>query len=246
MFRLTGPASRFQWLVQKRTVRLSKVTSNFPTTTVSASRHFTTTNKMPFPIPSMDPPKHEMAFFPNMTTSLPSESAEFRRVLWTGLYSQLVLMTVPVDGEIGDEVCQDYMRKGESWIQHIVLGSPSCLQLTRRLDRNTPSTKSLPSHPARAKQPSRVKTKMSRPATSSLYQLARNINSSTPGQHHSFCTPCTALPNISRRRCTRRNNRATRRKRTVLMCRRSGPGGAKRRMRNSGWWKQSEVDMLVV
>jgi hypothetical protein len=61
----------------------------------------------------MDPPKHEMAFFPNMTTSLPSESAEFRRVLWTGLYSQLVLMTVPVDGEIGDEVCQDCMRRGK-------------------------------------------------------------------------------------------------------------------------------------
>ncbi len=52
----------------------------------------------------MDPPKHEMAYFPDMTTSLPSESGEFRRVLWTGLYSQLVLMTVPVDGEIGDEV----------------------------------------------------------------------------------------------------------------------------------------------
>ncbi|OAP55940.1 hypothetical protein AYL99_10092 [Fonsecaea erecta] len=58
---------------------------------------------MKFNTPSMDPPKHEMAYFPNMTTSLPSESAEFRRVLWTGLYSQLVLMTVPVDGEIGDE-----------------------------------------------------------------------------------------------------------------------------------------------
>jgi hypothetical protein len=245
MFRLTGPASRFQWLVQKRTIRLSKVTSNFPTTTASASRHFTITNKMPFLIPSMDPPKHEMAFFPNMTTSLPSESAEFRRVLWTGLYSQLVLMTVPVDGEIGDEVCQDCMRRGKAGFS-IILGSPSCLQLTRRLDRNTPSTKSLPSHPARAKQPSRAKTKMSRPATSSLYQLAPNINSSILDQHHSFYTPCTALPNISRRRCTRRNNRATRRKRTVLMCRRSGPGGAKRRMRNSGWWKQSEVDMLVV
>jgi mannose-6-phosphate isomerase-like protein (cupin superfamily) len=66
---------------------------------------------MAFPTPSMDPPKHEMAFFPNMTTSLPSESAEFRRVLWTGLYSQLVLMTVPVDGEIGDEVRQDGMRR---------------------------------------------------------------------------------------------------------------------------------------
>jgi hypothetical protein len=52
----------------------------------------------------MDPPKHEMAYFPDMTTALPSESGDFRRVLWTGLYSQLVLMTVPVDGEIGDEV----------------------------------------------------------------------------------------------------------------------------------------------
>ncbi|KAI4111777.1 MAG: hypothetical protein LQ339_000234 [Xanthoria mediterranea] len=39
-----------------------------------------------------------------MTSALPSESAEFRRVLWTGLYSQVVLMTVPVGGDIGDEV----------------------------------------------------------------------------------------------------------------------------------------------
>jgi hypothetical protein len=59
---------------------------------------------MKFTTPSEEPPKHEMVYFPNMTTSLPSESGEFRRVLWTGLYSQLVLMTVPVDGEIGDEV----------------------------------------------------------------------------------------------------------------------------------------------
>jgi len=59
---------------------------------------------MKFSTPSADPPKHEMAYFPQMTTSLPSESGEFRRVLWTGLYSQLVLMTVPVDGEIGDEI----------------------------------------------------------------------------------------------------------------------------------------------
>ncbi|KAK4695867.1 hypothetical protein P7C71_g1956, partial [Lecanoromycetidae sp. Uapishka_2] len=50
------------------------------------------------------PPKHEMVYFPNMTAALPSESAEFRRVLFTGLYSQVVLMTIPVDGEIGDEV----------------------------------------------------------------------------------------------------------------------------------------------
>ena len=246
MFRLASPASRFQSLVQKSVVRLSQVTSNFPTTAVSASRHFTTTNKMPFPTPSMDPPKHEMAFFPNMTTSLPSESAEFRRVLWTGLYSQLVLMTVPVDGEIGDEVCPDYMRRGKAGFSTSFSGLLPASKLTCRLDRNTPSTKSLPSHPVRVRQPSRAKTKMSRPATSSLCQLARNISLSTLGQRHSFCTPCTALPSISRRRCIRRNNRATRRRRTVLMCRRSGPGGAKQRMKSSGWWKQSEADMLVL
>ena len=50
------------------------------------------------------PPKHEMAYFPEMTSALPSKSGEFRRVLWTGLYSQVVLMTVPVGGDIGDEV----------------------------------------------------------------------------------------------------------------------------------------------
>ena len=39
-----------------------------------------------------------------MQSALPSQSAEFRRVLWTGLYSQVVLMTIPVGGDIGDEV----------------------------------------------------------------------------------------------------------------------------------------------
>ncbi|TDZ99684.1 Uncharacterized protein C8034_v000071 [Colletotrichum sidae] len=57
-----------------------------------------------FPTPSSEPPKHEMQHFPDMTTALPSESGEFRRVLWTGLYSQVVLMTIPVDGDIGEEV----------------------------------------------------------------------------------------------------------------------------------------------
>ncbi|KUI63921.1 Uncharacterized protein YrkC [Cytospora mali] len=57
-----------------------------------------------FSTPSSDPPKKEMVYFPNMTTVLPSESAEFRRVLWTGLYSQLVLMTIPVEGDIGEEI----------------------------------------------------------------------------------------------------------------------------------------------
>jgi len=35
------------------------------------------------------------------------ESADFRRVLWTGEHSQLVIMTIPPDGEIGEEVHED-------------------------------------------------------------------------------------------------------------------------------------------
>ncbi|KAI9822641.1 MAG: hypothetical protein M1827_000360 [Pycnora praestabilis] len=51
-----------------------------------------------------EPPKHAMAYFPDMTGALPASSGEFRKVLWTGLYSQVVLMTVPVGGDIGDEI----------------------------------------------------------------------------------------------------------------------------------------------
>ena len=39
-----------------------------------------------------------------MTSALPASSGEFRKVLFTGLYSQVVLMTIPVGGDIGDEV----------------------------------------------------------------------------------------------------------------------------------------------
>lgn len=35
------------------------------------------------------------------------QSADFRRVLWTGKYTQVVIMTIPVDGEIGEEVHED-------------------------------------------------------------------------------------------------------------------------------------------
>jgi mannose-6-phosphate isomerase-like protein (cupin superfamily) len=34
-------------------------------------------------------------------------SGDFRRVLWTGEHSQLVIMTIPPDGEIGEEVHED-------------------------------------------------------------------------------------------------------------------------------------------
>jgi mannose-6-phosphate isomerase-like protein (cupin superfamily) len=32
------------------------------------------------------------------------QSADFRRVLWTGEHTQLVVMTIPPEGEIGEEV----------------------------------------------------------------------------------------------------------------------------------------------
>lgn len=35
------------------------------------------------------------------------KSADFRQVLWTGEHSQLVVMTIPPDGEIGEEVHED-------------------------------------------------------------------------------------------------------------------------------------------
>lgn len=50
------------------------------------------------------PPKHEMVYLPELTSKMRS-FGEFRKVIHTGLYSQLVAMEVPVGGDIGDEVC---------------------------------------------------------------------------------------------------------------------------------------------
>lgn len=75
-----------------------------PVKPAASIKQFSLSKMSAFPTPSSDPPKKEMVYFPDMTTALPSKSAEFRRVLWTGLYSQLVLMTVPVGGDIGEEV----------------------------------------------------------------------------------------------------------------------------------------------
>ena len=35
------------------------------------------------------------------------QSADFRHVLWTGEHTQLVIMTIPPDGEIGEEVHEE-------------------------------------------------------------------------------------------------------------------------------------------
>lgn len=49
------------------------------------------------------PPAHEMVYFPGLTNEK-REFGDFRTVLHTGLFSQIVAMEVPVGGDIGDEV----------------------------------------------------------------------------------------------------------------------------------------------
>ncbi len=49
-----------------------------------------------------------MASVINFTIATEAEkSPDFRRVLWTGEHSQLVIMTIPPGGEIGEEVHED-------------------------------------------------------------------------------------------------------------------------------------------
>lgn len=52
---------------------------------------------------SSSPPKHEMVYFPKLTSEVRA-FGQFRKVLHTGLFSQLVSMEIPVGGDIGDEV----------------------------------------------------------------------------------------------------------------------------------------------
>ncbi|KAI0786656.1 RmlC-like cupin [Abortiporus biennis] len=53
-------------------------------------------------LPNTEPPK-DMTVFKNIA-KVASQSEKFRRVLWTGRSSQLVVMTIPVGGEIGQEI----------------------------------------------------------------------------------------------------------------------------------------------
>ena len=45
--------------------------------------------------------KNDIVHFDIATVA--EKSADFRRVLWTGEHTQLVIMTIPPDGEIGEE-----------------------------------------------------------------------------------------------------------------------------------------------
>jgi hypothetical protein len=52
---------------------------------------------------STQPPKHELVYFEGLTSKVRA-FGQFRKVIHTGLYSQLVTMEIPVGGDIGNEV----------------------------------------------------------------------------------------------------------------------------------------------
>jgi mannose-6-phosphate isomerase-like protein (cupin superfamily) len=45
--------------------------------------------------------------FQSAIATVAEQSADFRRVLWTGTHTQLVIMTIPPGGEIGEETHED-------------------------------------------------------------------------------------------------------------------------------------------
>ena len=86
------------------TTLLSPSRRLLPTATTTL-RPFTTTlstmgkdSKMP-----SGPPAHKMQYFPGLTSDVRA-FGQFRKVMHTGLYSQLVSMEIPPGGDIGNEV----------------------------------------------------------------------------------------------------------------------------------------------
>lgn len=56
--------------------------------------------------PSASAPQHRMAFQTNIVRAT-EDNQDFRRVLFTGALSQLVVMSIPVGGEVGEETHAD-------------------------------------------------------------------------------------------------------------------------------------------
>ncbi len=95
-------------LTLRRTRVLTPSTLPFrpnPTLTLPLVRTFATT-LTPFspPYPANMPAPPKKMYHLEAINSIPSQYPEFRNVLWTGESSQLVVMTVPVGGDIGEEV----------------------------------------------------------------------------------------------------------------------------------------------
>lgn len=166
-YKLTSGCTSKENFLHSRTLQTPNVscspqsTSHFSATTTSTSY------TMNFKTPSSDPPEREMQFFPRMTSALPSKSIDYRRVLWTGLYSQLVIMSIPEGGVISEEVG--------------VVSSPT-MHPTDIHPRLTASTKRSHLLLAQALRESVAATRRSALATWSSFRPARHINSSTQGR----------------------------------------------------------------
>ena len=87
--------------------RLPRTPNYLPRITTVPIRSFTatTTAKMPRDAKvSTEKPQHVPVHFPKMTSLSAKDIPHFRKVLWTGLFSQVVLMNIPKGGDIGEEV----------------------------------------------------------------------------------------------------------------------------------------------
>lgn len=80
--------------LQLRTAAAAAVLRPFSTTKATMGKDSQISNS---------PPKHELVYFPGLASEVRA-FGQFRKVLHTGLYSQVVTMEIPVGGDIGDEV----------------------------------------------------------------------------------------------------------------------------------------------
>jgi hypothetical protein len=117
---LASSSSRLLLNTSKSTLTLVRHT---PSYNANANARTLTSSAMSFssvrlPAPKKGPPAKKMVHLQSIN-AIPSLYPEFRNVLWTGESSQLVVMTVPVDGDIGEEVSAVWYH----WTSPILLRS---------------------------------------------------------------------------------------------------------------------------
>ncbi|ORX34941.1 RmlC-like cupin domain-containing protein [Kockovaella imperatae] len=107
----------------RRRFRIIASTGSWCCTSHKSYRDQIHTSSLPSPSSSKKmsgtppPPENKMKHF-KAINALPSQYPDFRTVLWTGRDSQLVVMTVPVGGDIGEEV--------HEVDQHLIFTSGKC------------------------------------------------------------------------------------------------------------------------
>jgi mannose-6-phosphate isomerase-like protein (cupin superfamily) len=166
-----------------------------------------------------------MVYFQNMT-NLASSSGEFRKVLHTGLYSQLVLMTIPVGGDIGDEV--------HTVDQILTFTSGQAKATVNGKDQDVKAG-DLVIVPA-GTQHQFVNTGKTplvscSSLTSSQNPQVLHATNSQLFNHPRSSTQSTPQPSIIRKQYITQKKKATRKRRKEKMKRQSGVGDRSRRMR---------------